>query len=139
MSTSENTFDKRTMYKKWAYNSIELYEQVLQMGFAIPFEVFMQLRLGPIGLKEQTIKAALEAHRLKTHRINVLARTEVKETKVSKNYYRGSETWQRQTGSPLTQEDLDSLAVLNYGQGTKVTGNPGDFKAYVTWVCDSGD
>lgn len=55
-------------------------------------------------------------------------------------YTRGKEKWRRQDDQPLTQQDVDAISALCYGQLTQISeGDVGDSYVLVTWACDSSD
>lgn len=51
----------------------------------------------------------------------------------------GSCHYRRKDGKPITQNDLDALNELDYGQCNRVTGKVGDPSALHYYECDSGD
>ena len=78
--------------------------------------------------------------RLKIHREDALKRENIKSSSGPyRCYTSGSEDWSRRDGLPLTQEDMNAINALSYGQVTGTKNNTGDMVAHVKWVCDSGD
>lgn len=91
------------------------------------------------GKSIQSIQSKIDFGRRKLYRQKIL-KCENKKSRVAGRCYRtGSEDWSRQDGTPLTQQDIDMINALSYGQYTGTKNKPGDMVAHLTWVCDSSD
>lgn len=77
--------------------------------------------------------------RQRAYRDTVLKRYDVKSWNAGRCYNKGSETWARVDGDPLTEEDIQAIKALSYGQYTGTKNVAGDLEAFVTWACDSSD
>ena len=54
-------------------------------------------------------------------------------------YRKGSITYVRKDGQPITQDDLDALKLMDYGQVNIIEGKVGDPSVTHRYECDSSD
>lgn len=82
---------------------------------------------------------AIARRRLMIHRETELEKYDAKSWNAGRCYNKGTESWKRKDGSPLTEKDMESLNALSYGQVTRVTPAEDMSHVDVYWACDSSD